>query len=110
LGQNAETLHLLQTIEAQAGYAESTQAEGTQQQTCHQIGGDRRQIQKLGKTGHKEAADNGNGQTDQSGLHNITFFFVKFIKIACRGRQASFFACVSYHRKLQMARANPHKF
>ena len=71
LGQHLQGFHLLQGVEAQAGQTEPANAEGPQQQTGHQIGGHRGQMQQLGHPGQQKSAHQRGSETNQIGFHNI---------------------------------------
>ncbi len=66
LGEDVQALHRLHGGEAQASGAQRAQAEGAQQQTRHQIGGDGGQLQPLGHPGQQQPPDEGGGQADEN--------------------------------------------
>ena len=69
----ADDIHLLDLAEggeAQAINAQAAQAERADQDTGHQVGGDGRQIQLLGNTGHHQARKQCNRKGKQQ-FHDI---------------------------------------
>ena len=71
LGDDAVAFHSGKAVKAEADAAEAQppQKERAQQQPGDQIRGDSRKVHRLCKTGHQQACDEREGQTDQHLLH-----------------------------------------
>ena len=69
LGDDIEPGHLLGGVEAQAGNAQSPQAERPQQKSGHQISGDGGQAQLFGGPGHEKSAHQSHRQADKNLRH-----------------------------------------
>ena len=63
LRKNIQALHRLHGGKAQALNMQRADAEGTQQQPRHQIGGDGGQLQPLGRPGQQQPPDEGRRKT-----------------------------------------------
>ena len=61
LGENIQALHRLHGGKSDAAQVQRADAEGPQQQSRHQIGGDGGQGQALGRPGQKQPSDEGGG-------------------------------------------------
>ena len=70
LGENIQAFHRLHGGEAQAADLQRSQAEGAQQQSRDQIGGDGGQLQPFGRPGQQQPPDQGGGKTDEN-FHSL---------------------------------------
>ena len=75
LADDAENVHLVKGVEAQAGDIQPPQEERPEKQSGHQVGRDGGKMQQSGKAGHKQSADQCYCQTNQINLHNFDTFF-----------------------------------
>jgi len=57
-------------LEAQAGDVQPSQAEGADEQSSHQIGGDCGQVHKFCQSGQHQTADEGGCHADQIDFHD----------------------------------------
>ena len=71
-----KNVDLLQRTKAQAGQVEHTDTERSQNQAGHQIGGNCRERQLLGQTGHQKTANDTNSDLDKQHFQkNHPLFF-----------------------------------
>ena len=69
--------HLSGGIKAQTGNLQRADAEGSQEQSRHQIGGNGRELHQLCQTGKHQTADQCDGKRNQRNLHNENLFPMK---------------------------------
>ena len=107
LGHDLHGLHLVGVVKAQAGHLQRADAEGPQQQTCHQVSGDCGQIYQLGQPGHHQTANQCDGQRNQIYFHvdyltfDIEFQLFNFVIIAPNQSDGKTHSCQNFRKNAE---------